>query len=182
MLGTFQPPVALPVAHLPPAGDFFLKHQFQQVLKRFALPMFDVSAPGTGHRFAPCRVRGPVALPSSAALIRPPGALENNLSAARKRPSAFGNVRPLGQGAARPRSVKRLRASGGGDPGSVDSLGRFLCKRAHKREKSDQADGNGKRPSNRAPPGAIITHSPGLFPQPLRKETTYKPDPSLCSE
>jgi hypothetical protein len=46
---SFQPPVALPVAYLPPAGDFLLKRQIQQVLKSFALPVFEIGPPGTGH-------------------------------------------------------------------------------------------------------------------------------------
>jgi hypothetical protein len=152
VLRAFQPPVALPGANLPPSGDFFLKRQLQQVLERFALPVFDVGAPGAGQRFTPGSLRGPVALPPLPVFLCPPCALKNNPPAARQRPGAFGHVRVLGQGAARPRSVEGLAPAGGGDPGSANGLGRLLRKRAYKGQQGNQPGCDGKRCPNDAPP------------------------------
>ena len=128
----FQPPVALPGADLPPARDFFLEGQIQQFLKSFALPVFDVGAPGACVRFSPRVMSCPVALPSLAFFFRPPRSFNHNLSGRRKRPGALRHIGMLGKSAACPRSVKALPLAGGDDPGAVNGLGRLLRKGADK--------------------------------------------------
>lgn len=161
LAGTFQPPVSLPGAHLPPAGDFFPQRQLEQFLERLALPVFDVGAPGAGHRLAAGRLRRPVALPPLAVLLRPPGAVDNKPSTARQRPCALGRVGAPGQGAARPASLQGLPAAGGGDPGPVEGLGRLLRNRAEKKEeKRDQPAGDGKRCPNETPPKGLPVAKP----------------------
>ncbi len=157
----FQPPIALPGADLPPAGDFFLKGQIQQVLKRFALPMLDVGAPGAGEGLSALRLGGPVALPSLAVFLRPPGSTDNNLSGGGQRPVALGRVGVLGTSAACPRSLKALSLASSGDPGAVDGLCRFLSKRADKEQKRDQPNRYRERPANDTPPKQVpVAKSP----------------------
>ena len=88
--------------------------------------MFDVGSPGAGIRFSPLGLGGPVALPSPAVLFRPPGSPDDNLPGGRERPGALGRVGVLGQRPGCPRAVKGLPAAGGGDPCSVEGLGRLL--------------------------------------------------------
>jgi hypothetical protein len=150
--GAFQPPVALTVANLPPAGNFFLKRQLQQLLERFALPVFHVGAPGAGHRLAADGPGGPVALPALPAFLRLPGPPDNDLSAACKRPGSLCHVRMAGQGTACPSSMKRPAVAGGDDPGPVDGLGGLLREGPRCGQEYNQAEKDEEPCTNLQPP------------------------------